>query len=774
MRLIKCDKGHWYDGEKYAFCPHCHAVETNQDINNWYEQDEELRKTQMVDEPSGSGVRRTELIFGAAQADNAAGQGASAQAVSGGMQGIGSGNIPGSSAGSQYAETKAYLNTEHHMQRCLHCFEEYDTEHFGTCPYCGYVQGTSPRVGYHLHPGTVIGNRYVIGVVEGFGGFGITYRAWDTSIKSVVAIKEYYPAGIVNRVPGESRVILYTGKGSEEYQKGMDRFLEEARNTARFSAHPNFVHVYDFFRENETAYMIMELLRGETMESYTRRCGGRVPCQDAIRIYSFIAEAVGELHKNNIIHRDLSPDNFFICENGEVKLMDLGAARFASGGSEERTVILKIGLAPPEQYFKNGRQGPWTDVYALSASMYETLTGMEPEESTDRQVDDRLLPPTSVLPELPTYIDNVLMRGMALNPEYRFQSMEEFRKAIQNEEEVLALSQEIRRRKTRRALIIAAASILILAGVVFGVSRFRAVRQEAYLSKCTVDVWIPYDDSASDDGAGELAMYEDMSSEFRQQYPDVTIQFTPIPASEYGSEVEDALRDGRKDPTLFISSDLPDELGASYAPIDKAIDNVDIEDCIYFEEYEEKLRSRNQLPLGFEIITAYGNIVMAETGAQPQEDNNIADFLNGDSVLCIDSISRYYDVQDALPGQYDVLGIPTKRQYTKFDALWSVNDESRDNEKNAAFRLLSFWLGENAQDVYCIQNRMALPINAQKLSELSAVNVEEAGAISNFDNTFMMDSEAFEKKMDELYSDEELRRTLYETLKQDAKEQMNE
>ena len=166
---------------------------------------------------------------------------------------------------------------------CLNCMKPFE-EAYGVCPYCGYIPGTAPEEAYHLHPGTILHGRYIVGTTVGFGGFGITYRAWDATLEKKVAIKEYYPNGIVNRVPGQKTVIIYSGNRADEFQKGKLRFLAEARNMARFNTHPNIVNVHEFFEENSTAYIVMEFLEGISYKQYIENCGGHVDCNTAVSL----------------------------------------------------------------------------------------------------------------------------------------------------------------------------------------------------------------------------------------------------------------------------------------------------------------------------------------------------------------------------------------------------------------------------------------------------------------------------------------------------------
>lgn len=209
------------------------------------------------------------------------------------------------------------------MIRCINCFEQINDDN-NACPHCGYVKGTPPKELYHLFPGTELENRYVIGEVLGFGGFGITYKAWDKKLDFVVAVKEFYPSGIVNRTPGTKDIIIYAKKREKEFYYGKDRFLEEARNMAKFSSEPNIVNVSAFFEENNTAYIVMEFLDGISLSQYLHESEGIIDVASGIQITEAIANALVKIHEKGIIHRDVSPDNIFLCVNGRIKLIDFG------------------------------------------------------------------------------------------------------------------------------------------------------------------------------------------------------------------------------------------------------------------------------------------------------------------------------------------------------------------------------------------------------------------------------------------------------------------
>ena len=155
------------------------------------------------------------------------------------------------------------------MKRCLNCMKEYQGEG-NICPWCGYDQKSGPKELYYLQPGTILADRYVVGVQINTGGFGIIYKAWDNTLDKMVAIKEYFPGGIANRIPGKKEVLVYAPKNMKEYQRGKEKFLNEARTVAKFNNHPNILDVYDFFEDNQTAYMIMDFLDGMSFKEYIR------------------------------------------------------------------------------------------------------------------------------------------------------------------------------------------------------------------------------------------------------------------------------------------------------------------------------------------------------------------------------------------------------------------------------------------------------------------------------------------------------------------------
>jgi serine/threonine protein kinase len=311
---------------------------------------------------------------------------------------------------------------------CLGCMQESVQD---PCPLCGYYRATVPESPFYLSPGTMLQNQFLIGKVLGAGGFGITYIGYDLNLARRVAIKEYFPSGVAVRVTGMPEVFPHAAKLKADYQWGLERFLDEARIVARFHHMSNIIWVQNYFSANGTAYMVMEFLDGEDLEQILRRMG-KLPIAAVQQVMTPVLEALKVVHADGLMHRDISPDNIYVTEQGEViKLIDFGAARFSLGQqSKNLSVILKPGYAPPEQYESKGKQGPWTDVYACAATIYRALTNVVPPASYDRLSEDELVPPTQLGALLTQKQEEALLRAMQLRAESRQQSIADFQNDI--------------------------------------------------------------------------------------------------------------------------------------------------------------------------------------------------------------------------------------------------------------------------------------------------------------------------------------------------------
>lgn len=310
-------------------------------------------------------------------------------------------------------------------QFCENCFESVTG---AVCKSCGFDSSDSAPDPSMLTPGSVLQNRYVIGCVLGKGGFGITYLAYDALVCKKIAIKEYFPYGLAQRTAGSAVVSVASAENADSFRLGAEKFYNEARLVAKFNGNPNIVCVYDCFYENDTVYMAMEYLRGQTLKEYIRE-HGVLSIPHALYIARSLTGALIVAHSASVLHRDISPDNIILCDNGSVKLIDFGAARqVVAEHSQSFSVIIKPGFAPPEQYRKKGNQGPWSDVYSLGTTLYFTLTSDIPDDPSARfDYDDTF---KENLFNLDPGLWEIITKATKLKTEERYADAYELKKAL--------------------------------------------------------------------------------------------------------------------------------------------------------------------------------------------------------------------------------------------------------------------------------------------------------------------------------------------------------
>lgn len=320
---------------------------------------------------------------------------------------------------------------------CYCCMSELNGSE-AVCSKCGKAKTTAVPA-HHLLPGTMLNKKIRVGMALGEGGFGITYIGFDTKLDIKVAIKEFYPNGYVNR---NNTISAYVNDSVSKtrkdfFEKGRERFLKEARILAKFSGEAGVVDVRDFFEENNTAYIVMEYLDGVDLKNYLKENGTLTP-EEIVRLLAPVMASLRKIHKQGLIHRDISPDNIMIMSNS-VKLLDFGAARNVSAeANKSLSVMLKPGYAPEEQYRSKGIQGPWTDVYALCATMYKCITGITPDDATQRVFSDDVKYPSALGIEISEDLEKAIMRGMSIHQKDRYQSIEELIDGMQGIEVTFA------------------------------------------------------------------------------------------------------------------------------------------------------------------------------------------------------------------------------------------------------------------------------------------------------------------------------------------------
>ena len=289
--------------------------------------------------------------------------------------------------------------------------------------------GTRALNPIYLVPGTVLHSQYRINSVIGQGGFGITYDGTDIKLDMHVAIKEYFPNPMASRTTAISNDVTCSVDTEELYEHGMKNFLAEARNMAKFAGEDNFVSVHDYFSENNTAYIIMEFVEGQNLKQYLKHYG-RLTMDQVMPIVIPVMGALEKIHARGMIHRDVSPSNIMILPDGRVRLLDFGAAREVVLETQTMTAmsaVYKQGYSPIEQQTMDMKQGPYSDIYALCATIYEMLTGSTPPSPFVRLQNDTLTPPSQMGVRIPPDAEAALLQGLAVYGGNRIQTIAELR-----------------------------------------------------------------------------------------------------------------------------------------------------------------------------------------------------------------------------------------------------------------------------------------------------------------------------------------------------------
>lgn len=492
---------------------------------------------------------------------------------------------------------------------CLNCFSVKGK--YAVCPYCGYEEHTPPKQAHYLTPGMILYNQYIVGTAVGDGGFGITYKCYDTILGVIVAIKEFYPAGLVNRAPGEKKTGVLSGEKEAEYNVQLRRFVMEAKNTAQFEQAKDIVNVYNYFEENGTAYIVMEYIEGVLLKEYIAD-RGRMEKDTALAIITPVIEAVKKIHASGILHRDLSPDNIFIAGDETIKVFDFGAAKFSDeDDSVPAAAVIKEGYAPPEQYRTNGKQGFFTDIYAVGAILYEMLTGIRPMEGSERLVKDELKSPRALGIEIDENLDRAVMEAMAVKTELRFQSIQHFQEAVEGKRIAEYPEEKLKKRKRKRNWTIAfSGAVLLVAAVLTGlfmtVLRPQNDMIDRELTEDSIVVWVDSEemkqkvDQIVENNFHSGAGTDDWSDNQKIQ---VTCEAKNIP--EYESALAQA-RDAGTMPDLYMTDHIRDPQAFPALELkDTVVAALDEEDYHYLSGYEKSFRRADQMPLGFDVLTYY-------------------------------------------------------------------------------------------------------------------------------------------------------------------------
>jgi serine/threonine protein kinase len=317
---------------------------------------------------------------------------------------------------------------------CPNCCKESDSS--GICPICGIASNDVKNEEYCVPAGSILLDRYYIGKVIGQGGFGITYLGYDTKFKTKIAVKEYFPHGYAYRELHKERHTVYSlsGEKTEFFNRGMEKFIAEAQRLAHFSGAPGIVNVRDYFNENNTAYIVMEFVEGEPLKSILEK-RGKLSEAETITIFLPILKTLQRVHAAGILHRDIAPDNIMVEPDGTARLIDFGASAEIDESAATSAAVIKHFYVPEEQYDTNRRrQGSWTDVYAVSATIFKTLEGQNIPDAIERlrgvEFKGFTLPVSKP-------VSKAVMHGLALLAKDRAQTVDELIQVF-SEREALA------------------------------------------------------------------------------------------------------------------------------------------------------------------------------------------------------------------------------------------------------------------------------------------------------------------------------------------------
>lgn len=300
----------------------------------------------------------------------------------------------------------------------------------GICPHCGREKAGQLTWSKALAPGTILNNKILIGNILGKGGYGITYIGYDMLLEYRVAVKEFFPDEMVDRAEDGRTVLVLDEVNGEEYQRETTAYLREARVLAEFSKFPGIVAIKDLFYENNTGYLIMEFLENGNLRKYVDSQGGWLGVKEALELMEPVISVLGRLHKSGLIHRDISPDNIMMDEDGSMKLIDFGGSKKV-GLNNQQVFLGKWGFAPLEQMLsKLSEQGPWTDIYGICATLYCIMTSEVPQASYERNEKDELIDIAQYNINIDKKVPAGIMKGLSMNAKDRQQSIDELYKDL--------------------------------------------------------------------------------------------------------------------------------------------------------------------------------------------------------------------------------------------------------------------------------------------------------------------------------------------------------
>ncbi len=664
------------------------------------------------------------------------------------------------------------------------CFFCMAVKRHNRCIECGEELDYGDLVDFYIKPGSKLNNgRYLIGKDINFGGFGITYIAYDYELKMKVAIKEFYPSNSESKAERDpdSNDVLISDELKENFEEGKIRFIEETKFLGKFNHLNSIVKVIDWFEDNHTIYMVMEYLDGIGLDEFIKHHDNRkLEYDEAIELIVPIIEALEEVHGLGVLHRDISPDNLYLV-NEKLVLLDFGAAKYTNVKESENEIV-KMGYSPIEYYSKKEAHGTWSDVYSLSACLYFMITGVKPLDSMDRFQKDILKSLNKVCPGVPKEISNTVMRGMATKKKNRLKNMSELLLGLTKKKFYKLPEEVIKARKVRNVSIVLANSLVVIAVILY---YFNFVLERPLMDGKLADSTVtPLVDLDSESALNEVI------TNFEQQYTNVKFDFVSASLTDYNQEYtsragtinsidmfkQNLLEVRESDDKLFSMIELYETLdeGSSYAtdwlnqgllketeyPI-----GFDFK-VIYYNEnllesyntlgsdlsISDMLSFKSKTNMHIKLVSVSPNNVDAlmylfdidlTTNVKSNDDylglkthidqgdievttNALDDFLSEKSLFYIGNASDIQNILRGMPGYAGVARINNSKgkhiilgNITEF---WSINDEATDSEKEIYMTFLGYLSGDYCQNVLSIQENKFLPVNKDILEMYMGIN----------------------------------------------------
>ncbi len=660
---------------------------------------------------------------------------------------------------------------------CFNCFK--DTGGYEVCPYCGNIAGTANAPAFMLQPGMRIWGRYLIGTILGTGGFGVTYRAFDTRLGTIVAIKEFFPQNLASRMPNDTELRIFSGEEYKNFLIHKQRFVDEGKNLAKFTGDAHIVNVLDSFEDNNTAYIVMEFLDGMTLKEYMAQSGSFLPQDRAVQIMEALLLGIKSIHLKGIIHRDISPDNIYVLQDGNIKILDFGAARFAAREDWTQSVVVKKGYAPPEQYRNNMRQTEQTDLYAAGATLYKMLTGKTPEESIERTERDVLLRPSKIADGIDAHLDKMIMKSVALRPELRFKSADAMLEALRGGTGYDYPEEELKKIKRRKGALVALAIVMVVS--VLGIMSWRFANGESVMPEIivmqttladldikpdSIELWVS--EYENEDG-----VYDILIEEFSKTYPEYVINLNIYNDDDYymvsdnrdAQEVEADLFSGwfaeRADLSPLIHGLNRDDYYGSWVHehFDReSISFVDvgmylnvlstIDSEIYNEGYivpasinsmDEIIEYSDNVPLNIESFLEATMFYYPELVEDAVYDPQIVEpyfrsYMKGMVEKSFETIYSYLQTNyiqgsssysQGYNSTNEISLVPmikshegTEYVFGSFSNSFTVNTHSDENKQLVAMQFLHFMLSEKGQSILNVQmESYSLPVNKAAMQE---------------------------------------------------------